>query len=370
MELKSLIPLTIPIEVLHQIQYLCKNIPKVEWSGALFYTTEGSIEKPDTFKITLKTILPLDMGTQGYTEYNLDSRFMDFIEEDFEERSTWKLGHIHSHNTMGVFFSGTDMAELNDNAGAHNYYLSLIVNNYMDFTAKVAFIAEAKKDINQVPYTAKNSEGKDYIVDKEDFVVDTKKLFIYNCDIISSKPEIVVAEDFKKQVAKIMEPKPEVKKQSISKGSWTRPASSLSLFEDVPEKKQHNFEDFNPIISRPYADWFPREEEEEDVDDYIQLRLFAESLFNFTGDEFVFENLEEVLDLLEEMNLTPQHIAHGVMQTYSKTFNTFFPDANNREFVEKTGLLIDILEEEKELYPFIGLTIKTIKAMLIKFTSK
>ena len=89
-----------PTEVFHQIQYLCKNIPKVEWSGALFYTTEGSIEKPGTFKITLKTILPLDMGSAAYTEYHLDDRFIDFIEEDFEERCTWKLGHIHSHNKL------------------------------------------------------------------------------------------------------------------------------------------------------------------------------------------------------------------------------------------------------------------------------
>ena len=82
-QLSSIIPVIMPLEVLHQIQYLCKSISKVEWSGALFYTTEGSIEKPKTFKITLKTILPLDMGTQAYTEYNLDERFMDFIEEDF-----------------------------------------------------------------------------------------------------------------------------------------------------------------------------------------------------------------------------------------------------------------------------------------------
>ena len=87
-------------EVLQQIQYLCKTIPKVEWSGALFYTTEGEIEKPETFKIILKTILPLNIGSQAYTEYSLDGRYMDFLEEDFEERCQWKLAHIHSHNTM------------------------------------------------------------------------------------------------------------------------------------------------------------------------------------------------------------------------------------------------------------------------------
>ena len=218
-----------PTEVLHQIQYLCKNISEVEWSGALFYTTEGSIEKPGTFKITLKTILPLDKGSKAYTEYNLDERFLDFIEEDFEERCTWKLGHIHSHNSMGVFFSGTDMAELNDNAPAHNFYLSLIVNNAMDFMAKVAFIGEAKKNIKQVPYTAKNVQGQDYTIERQDFEVNTQKLFIFDCEIFSDLQELSVTEQFIAQVAKIMEPKPvktfpaQLSDIGASKGkSWTR----------------------------------------------------------------------------------------------------------------------------------------------------
>jgi hypothetical protein len=43
---------------------------------------------------------------------------------------------------MNVFFSGTDMGELNDNSPKHNIYLSLIVNNYLDMTAKLAFIGK------------------------------------------------------------------------------------------------------------------------------------------------------------------------------------------------------------------------------------
>lgn len=377
-----------PIEVLHQIQYLCKNIPKVEWSGALFYTTEGSIEKPGTFKITLKTILPLDMGSAAYTEYHLDDRFIDFIEEDFEERCTWKLGHIHSHNVMGVFFSGTDMAELNDNAPAHNFYLSLIVNNYMDFIAKVAFVGEAKKDIKQVPYTAKNVDGHDYIIEKQDFEVNTQKLFIYDCDIDTPKNEILVSDQFSAQVAKIMEPKP-VKtpasnvqsrfpvptSPSIGK-SWQRNGNQKS--RQFKSQEEREMESWNKSFQNPnkeknvFDDWdvpanLIDDLEEQDLEEKA-IYDFCKSLFDFTnGPIDDFETLEDVLDVVADFNLTPAELAKAVINDYAKTFNQHFPNSNSRDFIEKTYEAIDVLKDLKELYPEIGLSVKTIEAMIYKF---
>lgn len=378
-----------PIEVLHQIQYLCKNIPKVEWSGALFYTTEGSIEKPGTFKITLKTILPLDMGSAAYTEYHLDDRFIDFIEEDFEERCNWKLGHIHSHNVMGVFFSGTDMAELNDNAPAHNFYLSLIVNNYMDFIAKVAFIGEAKRDIKQVPYTAKNVDGHDYIIEKQDFEVNTQKLFIYNCDIDTPKNEILVSDQFSAQVAKIMEPKPvktsafniqnglSIQTPASGKG-WQRTENQKSRqfktqeeremeswnksFQQNTEKRSKNLFDDWDVPSNLIDDL-----EEEDLKT-MSIYNFAKELFDFTGGAIDSEEtLEDVLDMVAEFNLTPAELAKSIIQDYATNFSKHFPNASAAEFVQYTHETLDLLEDVKQLYPEIGLTIKTINAMITKF---
>lgn len=378
-----------PIEVLHQIQYLCKNIPKVEWSGALFYTTEGSIDKPDTFKITLKTILPLDMGSSAYTEYTLDDRFIDFIEEDFEERSTWKLAHIHSHHSMAVFFSGTDMAELNDNAPAHNFYLSLIVNNYMDFVAKVAFIGEAKRDIKQVPYTAKNADGHDYIIEKQDFEVNTQKLFIYDCDIDTPKNEILVSDQFSAQVAKIMEPKPvktsafniqnglSIQTPASGKG-WQRTENQKSRqfktqeeremeswnrsFQQNTEKRSKNLFDDWDVPSNLIDDL-----EEEDLKT-MSIYNFAKELFDFTGGAVDSEEtLEDVLDIVAEFNLTPAELAKSIIQDYATNFSKHFPNASAAEFVQYTHETLDLLEDVKQLYPEIGLTIKTINAMITKF---
>lgn len=378
-----------PIEVFHQIQYLCKNISKVEWSGALFYTTEGSIEKPGTFKITLKTILPLDMGSSAYTEYHLDDRFIDFIEEDFEERCTWKLGHIHSHNTMAVFFSGTDMAELNDNAPAHNFYLSLIVNNYMDFIAKVAFIGEAKKDIKQVPYTAKNVDGHDYIIEKQDFEVNTKKLFIYDCDIDAPKSTILVTDQFSAQVAKIMEPKPvktpasniqsrfPVPADKLKQGQgWQRGQQKSRQFYKTQEERE--MESWNKSFQTPnrekniFDDWdvpgnLIDDLEEQDLEEKA-IYNFCKALFDFTNSPIDdFETLEDVLDVVADFNLTPAELAKAVINDYAKTFNQHFPNSNSRDFIEKTYEAIDVLKDLKELYPEIGLSVKTIEAMIFKF---
>ncbi len=375
-----------PLEVLHQIKYLCKSIPKVEWSGILFYTTEGSIEKPASFKITLKTILPLDMGTSAFTEYALDERFINFLEEDFDTRAQWKVGHIHSHNVMGVFFSGTDLAELNDNAPSHNFYLSLIVNNYMDFVAKVAFIGVAQRDIKQVPYMAMNSQGKTYEIEKQDFVVNENKMFVYDCEINSQKEVIAVEEVFSAQVAKIMEPKPKpeykpqhnpnvpaiVDKNKQNPGYNKFRNNHRKNKDDNPFNQQkreedwtseHNFNDFNFNI---------QEVMEEDLNKYsereVRITNFVKQLFNFASTPVPEdEDLADVLEILVEFEMTPMDIATCIIQEYDKDFATHFPEANAADFVQYTNEALDLLEDFKNYYPEIGMTIKIITSMITKF---
>ena len=364
-----------PLEVLHQIKYLCKNIAKVEWSGILFYTTEGSIEKPATFKIKLKTILPLDMGTSAFTEYNLDERFINFLEEDFDTRCHWKVGHIHSHNVMNVFFSGVDKAELNDNCPAHNYYLSLIVNNYMDFEAKVAFIGSATRDIKQVPYYAMNSEGKNYEIQREDFVVAEEKMFVYDCEISSPKDLITVDEVFSAQVAKIMEPKPkpEPKKYehnpnvpAISKYTKS-PGYNKYRDKNNPFDKgamaEHNFSDFNFNI---------QEQMEDEINGYaernVRVMAFVKQLFNFASAEIdETEDLDDVLEVMAEFEMSPIDIAQAIIADYDRDFAKIFPEANAADFVQYTHEALDVMEDYKSFYPEIGMTIRVINSMITKF---
>lgn len=387
-----------PTEVLHQIQYLCRHIPKVEWSGALFYTIEGSIKDPSTFKIILKTILPLDMGSTTYTEYNLDDRFLDFIEEDFEERCTWKLGHIHSHNTMAVFFSGTDMAELNDNAPSHNFYLSLIVNNYMDFMAKVAFTAGAKKDIKQVPFFALDEEGQQYAIEKVDFEVNTDKLFVYNCAIETPLDQVAVTEIFSAQVAKIMEPKPVkpvVNKPMYGKPEvpvvgqgWRKQIPTTTPPRQFPQQEREEksfkkdekirkpFEDWDtPSSAKPFSffegveDW--GDEFTEDLDEqalrHLSVYMLAKELFSFSSSDAEDLELDEILSDLEEYQLTPFELAKIVIDSYAKVFEKIFPSATSSDFVQYTHELLDMLEDQVGIYPEIKPSIKVLTDMINKF---
>lgn len=129
-------------EVVNQIKFLCEKISAVEWSGVLYHTSTGDIDNPKEFVCKAEYVLLLDKGTSGYTEYDFSSP--DFTSALFEkpELLNFSMSHIHSHNTMNVFFSGTDNEELTDNAPNYNYYLSLIVNNKGEYCARVAFIGE------------------------------------------------------------------------------------------------------------------------------------------------------------------------------------------------------------------------------------
>lgn len=183
-------PVLITQKLQDQITYLCKEVWNDEWSGMLFYETEGDFGK-EGFKITAQELFPLDIGTQTYTEYQTsDPELIKFLMANPHVRNM-KKGHIHSHNNMGVFFSTTDNEELGDNCGFHNFYLSLIVNNKNDMCAKIAFKASIKSVINST-ITHKDQNGKD-VERKLKSEKDSESTFIYKCKI--TLPQGGVVED-------------------------------------------------------------------------------------------------------------------------------------------------------------------------------
>ena len=178
--LEDSIELIIDKKASDKINYLCEVINVVEWSGVLFYKVEGTIKDPKNCKLHVMDILLMDKGSPGYTEYSFDSDVVEYIMEE-EERMEWRMGHIHSHNSMEVFFSATDIEELEDNSPNHAFYLSLIVNNAGDRMAKVSlfskgFEVEANhsfKDENNISFSLPSSKQ-----------VFPDTLFIYNCKIV------------------------------------------------------------------------------------------------------------------------------------------------------------------------------------------
>lgn len=172
-------------EVQLQIKYLCSKFQKVEWSGILFYKkVSGDLDDVENLVFETVYIHLMDIGTAGYTEFNSDPSFMALLDER-EDLETCMQGLVHSHNNMGVFFSGTDIDELIESTTFFNVYLSLIVNNRYDLTAKLAYKREVettittdysleKLDYSTVPFSLEEVKKETVVVLIDGKVKSTK----------------------------------------------------------------------------------------------------------------------------------------------------------------------------------------------------
>lgn len=127
-----------------KIIYLCSRISQEEWSGVLFYEMKGVFG--GDLELIAKDLLLLDINTASYTEYENDTT--DIPAYMFENNliHTYQ-GHIHSHNVMQTFFSGTDLATLKEEGAKRPHFLSLIVNNANEYTACITAKAEVKEEL-------------------------------------------------------------------------------------------------------------------------------------------------------------------------------------------------------------------------------
>lgn len=134
-----------------------------------------------------------DIGDASTTGFKYDREVMTYVEANPHLDEDGVIhGMIHSHHTMGVFFSPTDVSELQVNVHNHNIYLSLVINNYMDMAAKVAFVG-----VNSSPdvFTCPDEEGGTYELEIEH---EEKVMMVY--DVAIEKPqaeEIPVDRQFK-----------------------------------------------------------------------------------------------------------------------------------------------------------------------------
>lgn len=145
---QSTYKLIIPDEVEKKIRHLCNRIHDVEWSGTLFYTYEGSMETNDLV-ITCRDIFVMDIGTSGYTEFDMSPEVISYM-TDNPELLDMQMGLIHSHNNMGTFFSGTDLNTLKEEGKDRNHFVSLIVNNAGTYTAAITRKVRTVKVIEEL----------------------------------------------------------------------------------------------------------------------------------------------------------------------------------------------------------------------------
>lgn len=142
--------LIIPAEVERKIRFVCQKVWSTEWSGTLFFTHEGSFENNDLV-IRCVDIYIMDIGTQAYTEFDMNPDVIAYICEN-PELLDCQMGLIHSHNNMSTFFSGTDTATLREEGIDRNNFVSLIVNNAGTYTAAITRRVKSKQVKESVSY--------------------------------------------------------------------------------------------------------------------------------------------------------------------------------------------------------------------------
>ena len=188
---------------LSQVEHLVRNISNREWMGRLLY-----IVKDDT--VIPKLVLLENIGSIGAIDFVSDDNtdvlpiedYADFTKDD----SIYELyeGTIHSHHSIGVFFSGTDWQDLRKNAGSFSpFYLSVVVDNDMRVYPMVGK-AKNKEEIAKLEAEQKAKEALEKKKNKKKkWWWNTGKYFQYGrqntIETIDSKKLITVYDHSKKK---------------------------------------------------------------------------------------------------------------------------------------------------------------------------
>lgn len=336
-----------------KVKYLCTLISEVEWSGVLFYSMEGTIQDPENCIITLEDILPMDKGTQAYTEYEFDKRVDDYLEEDIETRIAWHIGHIHSHNSMSVFFSGVDMSELVDNSKAHNIYLSLIVNNALDYIAKVAFRGEVNQVVEDLPFMASDENGELYEIGTGSLKISASKFYTYDCNIEAPVSQTFEVQKwaFAKRVAALFAPK-KVK-------TW----NNINSYPPPQQKKVKQF----PLPTIASNNFNPFELGDEGIPDMEDMELVLASTIKGSLAENGKENLVSVLEeVMENGAMDGNDLAMQVSNNLALWYDNLIEDEDPTAFLDFLEECINTLEDLMEFYEVVGSTVEVLKAIFTK----
>lgn len=328
-------------KVLNQFKYLCKEIPHVEWSGPLFYTIEGSITKPNSLIITLQEIYPIDKGSSGFTSYSIGLPVAKFMNQNGAIDNGWKIGHIHSHNSMGVFFSGTDMSELTGNAENHNFYLSVIVNNKSEILGKVGIMSKsntAEVDLEETGFVAMDENGDDYIIESIQALPE-KKFFEYDCEF-HYEEDLEVSDEFKEIMSKMVEHQ-HANREFPSNSSSTR--SNKWWDQDDEESTGFQYSNKNKVVPHTGSNILPSSHIDEDVEE-LAYQLMID------GDENAasISTVEDIIDYYSLMDFDGLEIAENILKVYDEKFKEVYK--NKSLTTPKLYVLRTLIASYKESY--------------------
>lgn len=247
-------------KVFNKIKFLCSKFNRVEWSGIIWMDIKGTVEDPATLEINIVDFTLLDIGSPAYTEFEISPDLILPIYDKNPDYITMKYGCIHSHNNMGVFFSGTDTSTLLEQAFIHNFFVSVIVNNAFDKIAKISY--QGKRTLKgKITETFFNRIGKIMLPYTKVIQEDTEEdvVYVIECDV-EYESEVPTDIELIEQID-ILEKKEEEKRKktvitpSYYQGNYNRPYN-----------KGHNQSNFQmPLELGDGMNWMEEEAKEEKI---------------------------------------------------------------------------------------------------------
>lgn len=112
-----------------KVNYFLNKFPSEEWSGPAWY--KPILKKDELYPVGFELIHfhPVDLGhgTATTIEAGDTAKILTKTWKNYPETEKAMMGIIHSHHTMGAFFSGTDTNCIEDNAPDENFYCSTVV---------------------------------------------------------------------------------------------------------------------------------------------------------------------------------------------------------------------------------------------------
>jgi hypothetical protein len=300
--------------------------------GVFVYKTKGKF--PDKFIMEAVDVFLMAKGVAAEVGYTTDAKFFSDLDEagllEDSKGNFYSRALIHSHQNMGTSFSGTDYDQLKKGADNAPYYLSVVVNNAMDFTAKVAI--QSKEVLTGYSYfkTPNNKEVKKA-------KTTTKNSFeIVEVEVECHWPQYMIDVDSRMKVMQNYTiPKPDYShwqsqnwntpKPAQTSGvntlfgddwaNWERPVTVQKALEPTPsdieqldlemyEAASQMLESIVPVLKNKYKDpenfanAFIKASSEAGIDYQILLEYaFTSEMVNDVFDEKVCEILESKIEI-------------------------------------------------------------------------
>lgn len=120
---------TIQTEMVEKINYLLRRFDDTEWSGPAWYKLTKTLKNGFPIKVELVHFIPIHLGESAETEIDGETlgKLLPKVYKKYDHLKECFLGLIHSHHTMGAFFSGTDKDTALEQAPAQGLFFTTVV---------------------------------------------------------------------------------------------------------------------------------------------------------------------------------------------------------------------------------------------------